>query len=111
VSQDFLEQFLNQCNSLEDHEVITNAIKNLFTKLEHKEKSAIFEQLTSDMSVDVKASIVKQLLGDSRLQVTVGQAQVTATNFYNFQSSSPDNLSDVLFAIAEVIRNSQKTTG
>jgi hypothetical protein len=103
VSQEIFNQILSQCNNL-DETVIADVIKNLVDKLEHKEKSTLLEQLASNMSADIKAKLIKRLLGDSGFQIILGQ--VTATNFYNFQSSSPDYLSDVLLAIAEMIRKS-----
>ncbi len=103
MSQEIFNQILSQCNNL-DETVIADVIKNLVDKLEHKEKSTLLEQLASNMSADIKAKLIKHLLADSGFQIILGQ--VTATNFYNFQSSSPDYLSDVLLAIAEMIRKS-----
>lgn len=105
MNQELLEQFLSNCGNLESEQV-TNVIKSLFANLKHEEKSVIFEQLTSEMSTDIKASLVKRLLGDGAFQITLGQGQVNATNFFNIQSSSPDYLSDLLLAIAQAIRNS-----
>ena len=105
MSQEIFNKILSQCNNL-DETVIADVIKNLVDKLEHKEKSTLLEQLASNMSADIKAKLIKRLLGDSGFQIILGQGQVTATNFYNFQSTSPDYLSDVLLAIAEMIRKS-----
>nr|WP_254444804.1 hypothetical protein [Anabaena sp. UHCC 0187] len=100
-----MKQILNQCHQLDDTG-ISNVIKNLVDKLEHQEKSALLEQLASDMSPDIKAKLIKGLLGDGSFQITLGQAQVTATNFYNIQSASTEQLSDLILAIADIIRKS-----
>ena len=105
VTEDILKQILNQCHQLDDT-AVSNIIKNLVDKLEHQEKSALLEQLASDMSSDIKAKLIKGLLGDTGLKVTFGQAQVTATNFINIQSASTEQLSNIMLAIADLIRKS-----
>jgi hypothetical protein len=105
VSQDSFKQILNECNKL-DGTIITDVIKNLIHKLKDQEKSTLLEQLASDVSPEVKATLVKRLLGDGGLQVTFGQSHVNATNFYNIQSASTEQLSDIVLAIADIIRKS-----
>jgi hypothetical protein len=105
VTEDILKQILNQCHQLDDT-AVSNIIKNLVDKLEYQEKSALLEQLASDLSADVKAKLIKGLLGDTGLKVTFGQAQVTATNFINIQSASTEQLSNIMLAIADMIRKS-----
>jgi predicted YcjX-like family ATPase len=105
VTEDILKQILNQCHQLDDT-AISNIIKNLVDKLEYQEKSALLEQLASDVSPEVKASLVKRLLADGGLQVTFGQSHVNVTNFYNIQSASTEQLSDIVLAIADIIRKS-----
>lgn len=105
VNEDILKQILNQCHQLDDT-AISNIIKSLADKLEHQEKSVLLEQLAADVSPDTKARLVKRLLGDTGLKVTFGQAQVTATNFFNIQSASTEQLSDIILAIADIIRKS-----
>jgi hypothetical protein len=95
VSQDSLKQILNECNK-HDGTIITDVIKNLIHKLKDQEKSTLLEQLASDVSPEVKATLVKRLLGDGGLQVTFGQSHVNVTNFYNIQSASTEQLSDLL---------------
>jgi hypothetical protein len=56
----------------------------------------LLEQLVSDVSPEVKATLVKRLLGDGGLQVTFGQSHVNATNFYNIQSASTEQLSEII---------------
>jgi hypothetical protein len=105
VTEDILNQILNQCHQLDDT-AISNIIKNLVDKLEYQGKSALLEQLASDVSLDTKARLVKRLLGDTGLQVIFGQSHVNATNFYNIQSASTEQLSDIVLAIADIIRKS-----
>jgi len=105
VSQDSFKQILNECNKL-DGTIITDVIKNLIHKLKDQEKSTLLEQLASDVSPEVKATLVKRLLADGGLQVTFGQSHVNATNFYNIQSASTEQLSDIVLAIADIIRKS-----
>ena len=105
MSQDSFKQILNECNKL-DGTIITDVIKNLIHKLKDQEKSTLLEQLASDVSPEVKASLVKRLLADGGLQVTFGQSHVNATNFYNIQSASTEQLSDIVLAIADIIRKS-----
>ncbi|BAZ83809.1 hypothetical protein PN497_11865 [Sphaerospermopsis kisseleviana CS-549] len=105
MSQDQLNQILSQCHNL-DQVAITSVIKNLADKLDNQQKSHLLEYLTFGVSADVKAKLVKQLLGDSGLRVIFGQSQVNATNFFNIQSASIEQLSDIMLAIAQVIRNS-----
>ena len=105
MSQDSLKQILNECNKL-DGTIITDVIKNLIHKLKDQEKSTLLEQLASDVSPEVKATLVKRLLADGGLQVTFGQSHVNATNFYNIQSASTEQLSDIVLAIADIIRKS-----
>jgi hypothetical protein len=105
VSQEILNQILSQCNNL-DGKAIICVIQNLVNKLDPQQKSTLLEHLASDVSADVKAKLIKGLLGDSDLRVTFGQAQVNATNFFNIQSASTEQLSDIMLAIAQVIRNS-----
>ncbi|MBO1052973.1 MAG: hypothetical protein HEQ25_13530, partial [Dolichospermum sp. DET73] len=64
------------------------------------------EQLVSDVSPEVKATLVKRLLGDGGLQVTFGQSHVNATNFYNIQSASTEQLSEIILAISDIIKKS-----
>jgi polyhydroxyalkanoate synthesis regulator phasin len=49
VTEDILKQILNQCHQLDDT-AISNIIKNLVDKLEYQEKSALLEQLASDVT-------------------------------------------------------------
>jgi hypothetical protein len=105
VSQDSFKQILNECNKL-DGTIITDVIKNLIHKLKDQEKSTLLEQLASDVSPEVKATLVKRLLADGGLQVTFGQSHVNVTNFYNIQSASTEQLSDIVLAIADIIRKS-----
>lgn|GEM_PF-3314946 len=105
MSQDSFKQILNECNKL-DGTIITDVIKNLIHKLKDQEKSTLLEQLASDVSPEVKATLVKRLLADGGLQVTFGQSHVNATNFYNIQSASTEQLSDIVLAIADIIRKS-----
>ena len=58
------------------------------------------------MSPEVKATLVKRLLGDGGLQVTFGQSHVNATNFYNIQSASTEQLSEIILAISDIIKKS-----
>lgn len=105
MSQDSLKQILNECNKL-DGAIITDVIKNLTYKLKDQEKSTLLEQLVSDVSPEVKATLVKRLLGDGGLQVTFGQSHVNATNFYNIQSASTEQLSEIILAISDIIKKS-----
>lgn len=105
VNEDILKQILNQCYQLDDI-AISNIIRDLANKLDHQEKYVLLEQLAADVSSDTKAKLVKRLLGDNGLRVTFGQAQVNTTNFFNIQSVSIEQLSDIMLAIAQVIRNS-----
>lgn len=105
MSQDSFKQILNECSKL-DGTIITDVIKNLIHKLKDQEKSTLLEQLASDVSPEIKATLVKRLLADGRLQVTFGQSHVNATNFYNVQSASTEQLSDIVLAIADIIRKS-----
>lgn len=56
----------------------------------------LLEQLVSDVSPEVKATLVKRLLADGGLQVTFGQSHVNVTNFYNIQSASTEQLSEII---------------
>ncbi len=105
MSQDSLKQILNECNKL-DGAIITDVIKNLTHKLKDQEKSTLLEQLVSDVSPEVKATLVKRLLGDGGLQVTFGQSHVNTTNFYNIQSASTEQLSEIILAISDIIKKS-----
>ena len=105
MSQDSFKQILNECNKL-DGTIITDVIKNLIHKLKDQEKSTLLEQLASDVSPEVKATLVKRLLADGGLQVTFGQSHVNATNFYNIQSASTEQLSEIILAISDIIKKS-----
>lgn len=68
MSQDSFKQILNECSKL-DGTIITDVIKNLIHKLKDQEKSTLLEQLASDVSPEVKAKLIKGLLGDTGLKI------------------------------------------
>ncbi len=51
-----------------------------------------------------KAKLIKHLLGDSSIQVTIGTSQFHADNVYQFNLSTEDQMANLLMAVAEKIR-------
>ncbi|NEU77656.1 hypothetical protein [Nostoc sp. UIC 10630] len=55
------------------------------------------------LDADEKAKLIKHLLGEPGLQVVIGSNQVHATNVYQVNLNSPDQISTILEAIAKKI--------
>ena len=56
------------------------------------------------LTSEEKAKLIKKLLGDSTLQVTVGSSQFDATNVYQFNLNSNEQIAGILSAIADKLR-------
>lgn len=55
------------------------------------------------LDAEGKAKLIKHLLGEPGLQVVIGSNQVHATNVYQVNLNSPDQISTILDAIARKI--------
>ena len=55
------------------------------------------------MDAEGKAKLIKHLLGEPGLQVVIGSNQVHATNVYQVNLNTPDQISTILDAIAKRI--------
>ncbi|MBC6435604.1 hypothetical protein FM036_40130 [Nostoc sp. HG1] len=55
------------------------------------------------LDAEGKAKLIKHLLGEPGLQVVIGSNQVHATNVYQVNLNSPDQISTILDAIAKKI--------
>ncbi|MGF1981461.1 MAG: hypothetical protein RMY30_038560 [Nostoc sp. CmiSLP01] len=55
------------------------------------------------LDAEGKAKLIKHLLGEPGLQVVIGSNQVHATNVYQVNLNSPDQISTILEAIARRI--------
>lgn len=55
------------------------------------------------LDADEKAKLIKHLLGEPGLQVVIGSNQVHATNVYQVNLNSSDQISTILKAIAKRI--------
>lgn len=55
------------------------------------------------LDAEERAKLIKHLLGEPGLQVVIGSNQVHATNVYQVNLNSPDQISTILEAIARKI--------
>ncbi|MGM3306886.1 hypothetical protein ACSQ6I_13110 [Anabaena sp. WFMT] len=93
-------------------ELLQRAIAEI-EKLSAEEQNVIATRLLdelpnhaiSQMSFDIKASLVKKLLGYDNLPVNMAQTQIKDLNLDNIRTASREYLSEVLLAIADRFRN------
>ncbi|MBH8564450.1 hypothetical protein I8748_20070 [Nostoc sp. CENA67] len=55
------------------------------------------------LNAEERAKLLKHLLGDPSLQVVIGSSQFHATNVYQVNLTSPEQISTILEAIAKKI--------
>lgn len=66
-----------------------------------------FEKIMQDvdsLNPDEKAKLLKKLLSDSSIQVTIGSSQFDADNVYQFNLNSTEQIAGILTAIADKLR-------
>lgn len=68
----------------------TDKLKKLMNECDH-------------LNAEDKAKLLKHLLGDSSVQVIIGSSQFHATNVYQVNLTSPEQISTILEAIAKKI--------
>lgn len=61
-------------------------------------------QEVDGLSSDEKAKLLKKLLSDSSIQVTIGSSQFDANNVYQFNLNSTEQIASILTAIADKLR-------
>ncbi|BDI20978.1 hypothetical protein ANSO36C_67800 (plasmid) [Nostoc cf. commune SO-36] len=63
------------------------------------------------LDAEERAKLIKHLLGEPGLQVVIGSNQVHATNVYQVNLNSPDQISTILDAIARKISSDDSSEG
>ena len=61
-------------------------------------------QDVDSLNPDEKAKLLKKLLSDSSIQVTIGSSQFDADNVYQFNLNSTEQIAGILTAIADKLR-------
>lgn len=67
-----------------------------------------FDKIMQDvdsLNPDEKAKLLKKLLSDSSIQVTIGSSQFDADNVYQFNLNSTEQIAGILSAIADKLRS------
>lgn len=62
-------------------------------------------QNVESLSAEEKAKLIKKLLSDSSIQVTVNNSQFDAQNIYQFNLTSHEQIAGILTAIADKLRS------